>query len=223
MTQTPGKHQVNAGARLTPRRGFAVRPGQGSRAGVTITEMLVVMMLVGILTVASTTIYVNARKQDDLAGEARKIQKAMATARSYAISSEDHYFQITFWNDRPWRPRGYGYWYWIDEIAACDLSDAVTPTTVTRAKIVTPESLNIQLAFPHDLVSDPHPRITGGVADPSLNTIAFRFCPDGTSDDGAIALIRREANPEDSSAYQRVRLYGPTARSRVFDGLEPPP
>ena len=188
--------------RATPcRPGRSSLPHQPARRGVTATELLVVMMLLGILGVLSISLFTPSRKHTNIHGEALKINKIFSLARSYAVSSDEKYYQATFWLDNPS--------YWVDEIEASDPTDFKTVPKVLKRQITTPEKVFEQVRIA---------QFAGGVHDPELNTMSYRFFPDGTSDEGSVFLLRVEADPSGSS-YHKVKLYGPTSRSEVFEDV----
>lgn len=174
------------------------------RRGATATELLVVLMLLGILGTMSFTVFTTERKHNDTDSAASKIAALFGAARAHAISSEELHYQVTFWQTTPS--------YWIDEIEPSDPRDFVNVPAVVRSKIVTPEKLNNQIVITNFI---------GGIRNPVLNTVSFRFFPDGTSDEGTVFLLRREADPLGSN-YFKVKLYGPTAKAGVFENVANP-
>ena len=179
------------------------------RAGraVTLVELLVVLTIGTILLLGASGLYFDSRKAGDLSGDIMKIQKVLATARSYAINSPDRHYQATFWIERSS--------FWIDEIQPSQPAD--TATTVLRAKIVTPESLSEQV-----VLADVRGGVVNTLSD-GTKAVQVRFFSDGTSDDGALYVVRREAAAT-GNHYQKIRIYGPTGRTRLFaDQPQPTP
>jgi prepilin-type N-terminal cleavage/methylation domain-containing protein len=184
------------------------------RRAVTLVELLVVLAVALILLGSASSFYVSSRKAGDLSGDIMKVQKLIATARSFAISSPDRYYQATFWlAGSPTRPQGPSL-FWIDEIQPTDPLVPATPTTVLRPQIVTPEPVSEQVVLF---------AVKGGTADPVHGTIQIRFFPDGSCDDASVYLIRREADRAGAN-YQQIKIYHPTALTKLFkDQNQPTP
>lgn len=176
------------------------------RRAVTLIELLVVLAVALILLGSASSFYVSSRKAGDLSGDIMKVQKLIATARSYAISSPDRYYQATFWLEgSAFRPKGSPSLFWIDEIQPTDPLLPAVPTTVLRPQIVTPEPVSEQVVLF---------AVKGGIADPVHGTIQIRFFPDGSCDDASVYLIRREADRAGYN-YQQIKIYHPTALTRL--------
>lgn len=169
----------------------------GDRRAVTLVELLVVLAVSMILLASASAMYVSSRKAGDLSGDTMKVQKLIATARSYAISSPDRFYQATFW------PAGSA--FWIDEID--------TATKVLRPKIVAPEPLSDQVVMAAVSGRAIREKLSDGT-----EVFHVRFYPDGSSDDGSVYLIRKDRKEADPAGhnYQQIKIYGPTARTRLF-------
>jgi len=161
----------------------------------TAIELLVVLLILVLLATISLTSFAGRNRQSQLAAEARKIQRLLDTARSYALSENGH-FQAVIWLDRPS--------YWIDEIDSSG--------TVTRPKIVTPEPVDEGVQITDILVNSDVYR--SGI-------VAIRFFPQGNSNDATIHLVSRGASTSAAKSSHTVKLYGPTGRSDIFDNLQP--
>ncbi len=186
-------------------------PPRAPRRAVTLVETIVVLAIISILAGLSISMFVMSNRQGAIASDAAKIEKAMATARSYAITSGTRCYQVTIWSDQKQ--------FWIDEIDASDPNDRQTSASVAQPQIVSPESIqnNVQFA-----------KFEGGVSytvsknGTTHQMRAYRFFPDGASDDGAIYLRHDDAKVGNQPVYYRIRLYGPTARPAIFPKVNAP-
>jgi Tfp pilus assembly protein FimT len=171
----------------------------------------VVLAIIAVLAGLSITMFVMSSRQSAIESDAAKIEKAMATARSYAITSGTRCYQVTVWPDQKQ--------FWIDEIDASDPNDHLTGTSVARPQIVSPESIQANVQFDKFEGGVPYSLSANGK---TYSVRAYRFFPDGASDDGAIYLRHDDAKVGNQPVYYRIRLYGPTARPAIFPKVAAP-
>jgi prepilin-type N-terminal cleavage/methylation domain-containing protein len=188
-----------------------VLPPCALRRAVTLVEMIVVLAIIAALTGVSISMFVISNRQSAIASDATKIEKAMATARSDAIRSGTRCFQVTIWADEKQ--------FWIDGIDASDPNDRQTSPNVAQAQIVSPESLQAAVQFDKFEGGVPYTVSANGK---TYQLRAYRFFPDGTSDDGAVYLRHDDASAGSQPVYYRIRLYGPTARPAIFPKVAAP-
>lgn len=156
----------------------------------TLIELIVVLLVVVILSAGSITLWARYHRDAQMDGEARKIDKLLATTRAMAMG-ESAYYRATFW------PADMS--YWIDETDAGG--------NVLRPKVLSPERMSRQVEID---------QLIGGVLTTSGNTVSLRFYPDGTSDNATIYIIEKDADHSDDTQYYTIKLYGPTGRTAIF-------
>jgi Tfp pilus assembly protein FimT len=164
--------------------------GTHRRRAVTVTELMVVILILCILGGGATLSYLRYYQKSLVLTQASKVQKTAGLARSRAIERGKP-CQMAVWVAQPS--------LWVDDLE--------TNGAVLHRKIVTPEPI-------HDLVQLVSvDKVTSPTAD-GMATI--RFNPDGSSEDAWIYLKRAEA-PDKDGEYCTVRIYGPTGFSKVFE------
>lgn len=173
-------------------------PEAGSRRALSALEMIVVLLIVVLLGTTAYFYYAQFQQRDVLEADAMRIQKMLGTARSQAVTDGEtcqvgfDIVQETFWLEREVAPN-------------------------QRQAIIAPAPMN-------DFVNVHEVDVSTGSAPPpstpNADTRYIRFYPDGSSEDARIYLIRAEegdpaAAPDE--AFYTVKLYGPTAKPRIFD------
>lgn len=173
-----------------------VRIATRHRHGVTLLELLAVLLILVIFAGFFVGGFVRQRQVALLRSESQQIQALIGLARSRAIT-ESVPQQLVFWPDQPA--------YWIDRLSPDGLS-------IEQSQVTTPQPVNRLLRLDMDVET-----VYGSPAtNPEGNLVTIFFRPDGSSDSATFWMRRRAADPTDPTEYYSIRLYGPTGRSRVF-------
>lgn len=165
-------------------------PVKNQRA-LTMIEVVVALIIITLLATISLTSISGRKHLSVVAAQARKIDRALATARSYALAENGH-FQVLFLLDKRV--------FWIDETDA--------EGNVIRPKIVSPQPFDEDIIIP-DIIVDSIVHQT----DPA----AIRFFPGGKSSEAAIYILRKGDEPTNERLYYTVKLYSPTGRSDILE------
>ena len=162
------------------------------RVGFSLLEALTVLVVMGILTSFAFLVYGNHRRALRARTAARQIGTLFTTARAFAINQNAHFQAVLDLSTSG---------LWIDRIDQG--GQVVVP------KMTTPENWSVYV------------RVMGV----SVNGDAFenglvriRFHPNGTADSARIILLGEGGGTHSAGDYFTVKLYSPTARSRVFAG-----
>jgi len=155
-------------------------------------ETLTVLVVMGILTSFAVVLYGNYHRALRAKSAARQMEVLFSTARALAINQNAH-FQAVLDLDTSGM--------WIDRIA--------TDGTVVAPKITTPDNWSIYVK-PIEVA------VNGASYQSGL--VRIRFHPDGTSDSARIVLMTEGGDSLKRPSIYTIKLYSPTARSRVFPG-----
>jgi Tfp pilus assembly protein FimT len=157
--------------------------------GFSILEALTVVVVMGILSTFVILVYGTHQRGLRTKTSARQIETLFLTARSLAINQNAHFQAVLDLNTQG---------LWIDRIDTAGL--------VVVPKVMTPDQWSQFVRI-----------VDGSInGQPIVNGLArIRFHPNGTSDSARLLLLSEggEGRPAD---YYTVKLYSPTARSRIF-------
>ena len=187
--------------------------------GVSLIELLVVVALMLILSGAIIGIYAWAKTEQKVAAGAKRVNSLFITARSFAVIDNGWYAAVFQFRNPVTNAKEAT--FWIDEVYKDSASAAATATNPfppsylqrKRPRITTPIGLPSGVEL-----SDVVINTTGTVLynDSAYSQVAILFRGDGTSDQASVHLHDAAADPADLTSYYTVKLYGPTAKSKVF-------
>ncbi|MCX7018949.1 MAG: prepilin-type N-terminal cleavage/methylation domain-containing protein [bacterium] len=193
------------------------------RAGFTLLELMVVIVMIMILTLMAIGSYANFRKSRRIRSAAENVNSAFVAARSYAIAN-DKWYRVVFQLKNP-QTGAAQYAVWIDEIQRNtsrppNPANATINDGVTRPKITTPEFLPEAVAVTGAVINNGVDPVFTLTSDGN-NYFLVRFMPDGSSDQASIYLWDTQspsATPltPPPHSYYTVKLYAPTARSHIY-------
>lgn len=163
--------------------------------GFTSAELLIVITIGTILAVIAGAGYRLYERESPVKYAAQRLNRAAATARSYAVTNNDYYALII---DTKFQN------FWIDIV------DKDGVTIDNGWKVTAPESLGDKVS----LVAW-NGTIDGRV--PEERRVVFQ--PDGSSGNAKLWLKMGDSA---SKVYYAVRIYGPTGQSRVMSDVEEP-
>jgi prepilin-type N-terminal cleavage/methylation domain-containing protein len=189
------------------------------RRGFTMVELLVVIAIMGVLTLLSVGTYSSFRKGRKVVSGAGGVSATFSAARSYAIATNGWY-TVVFQFRNPVSGAEQAS-FWIDEVypgsgaSAPSTSNPFPPAYLQRKR---PRVTTPQLLPDGVRLSDVVINTTGTVAysDPAYSQVAVLFEPDSTSDQASVHLIEANADSSIPENYCTVKLYGPTAKAKVF-------
>lgn len=193
--------------------------GMRHKHGFSVIELLVVLAIIAIASVVVVGSYSNFRKGRRIQSGAAMINTLFATARSYAISTNQHY-RVVLQMRNP-MTQAEEYVLWIDQVYS-DVQEAPNPSLLAPAqkpKVTTPETLaqGLRIADATVNVVRPGQTATNQTMQYSTNNYAvIHFAPDGTSDGATVHLIDAESDPAVSTNYHTIKLYQPTASSKIY-------
>jgi hypothetical protein len=169
-------------------------------------------MILSVLAVGS---YSAMKQRRNLRTAAESFNSALVTARSYAVSrNEWHRLVIQFRDPVTVAESGV---YWIDEVAPGSNStpNPGTPEVPVRPKITTPQNLPLGVHFLDASIGGTTFTATAN------NFVIIRFFPNGSSDEADVRLYEDSVAGNRPTPIQTVKLYGATAKSRIFGDATP--
>jgi prepilin-type N-terminal cleavage/methylation domain-containing protein len=162
------------------------------RRGFTLLETLTVVAIIGILTSFAILVYSNHRRGLRAQTSAQQIESLFTTARALAINQNAHFRAVLDLDTSG---------MWIDRTDQD--GQVVTP------KVVTPENWSF-----YTTVVD----VTVDGTSSTAGVVPIRFRPNGSSQSARILLASEGGDSTGGEDLFTIKLYGPTARSRIFPG-----
>lgn len=187
--------------------------------GFSLVELLVVFAIVATISAVAVGSYSSFRKGRRIQSGAAMVNSLFVTARSYAISTNQHYRVVLQMRNPQTRTEQYA--LWIDQVSAPSEASP-NPSTLdeaVRAKVTTPELLPEGLRISDTLVTvveSGQTPTTTTVQFPKDNYAVVHFSPDGTSDGAVVHLIDAASDPAVAENYYTVKLYQPTAATKIL-------
>ncbi len=202
-------------------RRAATSPGYGralQRRGFTLTELLVVSVIVLSVTLMAVGAYANLRRSRTVKTAAEAVQAAFVAARAYAITTNGTYRVVIQMRDPSMTSSQVS--YWIDEIYRGDDSPPFSnvPSGAKTPKLSTPALLPEDVDLFDVTVTQTRPvqlQVTGSATTADFATV--RFFPDGWSDAAEVRLVRDgelTADATNPHAYA-IRMAPATAKSKI--------
>lgn len=178
-----------------------------------------VIVISSVLTLIAVGSYSGFRKARLVRTGAESLNSAFVAARSYAISGNQWYRVVMQFRNPVTGDEEYS--YWVDELPPNpNPSDPPNPydlrdVPARRMKVTTPEFLQPGLKIA-DVTFGTTPTATL-VQYPNDRYAIFRFGPSGeTMESGAVHLIENVADSRIESNYYTIKIYSPTAKSKIF-------
>lgn len=163
-----------------------------SSAGFTLLEIMTVVVIMALLATMAIAVYSNQRRALRSRLSAKQIETLFSTARTLSINQNAHFQAVL-----DLATSG----LWIDQVDA--------DGSPVSYKITTPETMSSYVQVVD--VSVNGTAYTGGV-------VRIHFRPNGTSESARIVLLNEGGDSRGPGEYYTIKLYGPTARSRIYPG-----
>ena len=170
----------------------------------TYLEGLIVLSMFVVLSSMSIIAYTTYHKSLRIKNAASEINSLLNTARLYAITQQE-YFQVAINFDAADRNT---ISYWIDKIDNLG--------NINKPKITTPHYLPDFITITDITILSTMTGTTQNYNLPIGLTIPIVFTPEGTSDMATIHLIHQDADTAVDTNYYTIKLYAPTAKSKIF-------
>lgn len=176
-------------------------------------ELLIVFAIIAIISLIAIGSYANFRRGRQIRSAAENINSVFVAARSFAITS-GNWNRVVFQLRNPLSGKE-EYSYWIDELDPNPTGppNPVVPPPPKTPKIITPIPLieGVKIA---DVTLPSQVPTTYDIS--NSDYILVFFSPQGTSDTALVHLLSTDVSDSTVAAsYYTVRLYGPTAKSKI--------
>jgi type II secretory pathway pseudopilin PulG len=182
-------------------------------------ELSVVVGIILLLSLLAIGSYANFSRGRRVLASAQSLSSILTTARSYAIANNRWQRVVIQFRNPDTNAEEFA--YWIDEISQ---NSSTTPNPplpgtvpgILKPKVTTPELLQPEVRIASVFVDNGD---TATTYPASVNgSVVIRFKPDGSSDHAVVNLTGRANDPLDESKYYRVKVYGPTGKTKIFPG-----
>jgi prepilin-type N-terminal cleavage/methylation domain-containing protein len=170
-------------------------PQRLARAGFSMLELVVALVIILILSTVGLLGYANLKESDEPRSAAKILVSTLAGARQAAITANSRY-QVYL--DFPARE------IWIDELDAAGV--------VLRRQVSNPGQLPRFMAFESVEIDG---------ANQTGDSAAIGFWPDGHSQTATIVLARSVGDTSDEAFVAAIRVFGPTGTARITLGERP--
>ena len=182
-------------------------------------ELSVVVGIILLLSLLAIGSYAQFSRGRRVLAAAQGISGVLTTARAYAIATNKWQRVVIQFRNPDTNAEEFA--YWIDEIAqnSSTTPNPALPGTdsgILKPKVTTPEFVRPEVRIASVFVDNSDTATTYPAS--SNGSVVIRFKPDGSSDHAVVNLTARSDDPLDASRYYRVKLYGPTGKTKVFPG-----
>ncbi len=178
-----------------------------TRRGMTLTELLIVLLLMAILSAIGISIYYVSERHDEIEGAARELTSMMDLARTKAVSDTTVYSLVLVT-----RTDDHSAAIWIDETTPTKKTDTTVPP-ISQSKVEHP-------VYFEDFIEMEYIAASGGITS-GTEMVFYRFFPDGSSDSGKVEVWIDDDHVDEIKSKATVNLQGPTATSNIVVDRNP--